>query len=127
MALNIESFRDHTGLILDDIGLSIVVKQNTVVTTGMGYEKSVTKTTLGTYTGDLQPITEADEELLTQGLAEKGDARIFLPNTASIDSYNIRELTFTVAGVEWAGVRLLSSEKIGGNIDFYDIIARKDR
>lgn len=127
MALNIDDFREHTSKILDDLGLSIIVAQKTVATTGMGFEQTVTSTTLGTYIGDLQVITESDEELLKQGIAEKGDARIFLPYSAAIDSYNIRELTFTVGGVPWTGVKLLAAEKVGSNVDYYEIIARKDR
>ena len=120
MALSIERAREHTAKFMEMFGHSIIVKRPSATEDSMGRPVSPTESTVGTFTGDIQFLTKADEELIRQGWATVGDARVFFKNSADVQEKDVLESN----GIRWIVTRVVDAPEIGGATDFQEFIAK---
>ena len=121
MTLSITQMREHTSKALEMFGRQVTIKRPTAVEDGMGRVASVSDTTIGTVTADIQYVTASDKEILAQGWAELGDAIGYFPHTYALQENDKVEFNSET----WIVTKVVDTERVGSDLDFQQVVLRK--
>jgi len=106
--------KKHNLNIFNRFGTSITYVSITETYNSLGRIATKTETST-TITGDLQPITLEDKQLIDSGEAKLGDAKLFVNQDTSLSADNY----ITHNSINWTLIKELESPEIKGSAAFH--------